>query len=118
MKLCQCHCKNYYKCGKDYSLNPRTCICENSKYLKSVTDTSVTKCDQYVIVINNLSTKKANIIPTNVATTVLINWHSKKVKDCYILHKVLLIMITLLIAVSLCCYLIKYSARHLLPFHK
>ena len=33
-------------CGKDCSLNPSTCICENSKYLKSVADTLVTKCDK------------------------------------------------------------------------
>ena len=33
-KACQCDCKNYHKCKKDYSWNPSTCICENSKYLK------------------------------------------------------------------------------------
>ena len=41
-KKCQCECKNYHKCEKGYSLNPRTCPCENSKYLKSITDASVT----------------------------------------------------------------------------
>ena len=30
---------------KDFSYNPSTCIRENSKYLKSITDTSVTECD-------------------------------------------------------------------------
>ena len=38
-KTCQCEFKNYHKCKKDYSLNPSTCICENSKYLKSIADT-------------------------------------------------------------------------------
>ena len=33
-------------------------ISENSKYLKSVADTLVTKCDEIVIVINNLLTKR------------------------------------------------------------
>ena len=33
-------------------------ISENSKYLKSVADTSVTKCAEIVIVINNLLTKR------------------------------------------------------------
>ena len=45
---------------KDYSWNPSIRICQNSKYLKSLTDTSVTKCDETVIVMNNLSTKKTN----------------------------------------------------------
>ena len=47
-KTCQCACKNYHKCEKDYSWNPSTCMFENSKYLKSIVDTSVTKCDEIV----------------------------------------------------------------------
>ena len=92
-------------------MNPSTCICENSKYLKSFADTSVIKCDEIVIVINNLSTKKINTITTNVTSTALINWHSKKVRESYILHTVFLITVTLLIAVSICCYLIKYQTN-------
>ena len=57
-KTFQFKCKNYRQCKKDYSWNPGTCICENSKYLKSVVDTSVTECDEIVIVMNNLSTNK------------------------------------------------------------
>ena len=34
-KTYRCDCKSYHKCEKDYSWNPSTCICENSKYLKS-----------------------------------------------------------------------------------
>ena len=30
-KTFQCEFKNYHKCEKDYSWNPSTCICENSK---------------------------------------------------------------------------------------
>ena len=56
-KKCQCECKNYHKCKKDYNWNPSTCICENSKYLKSVADTSMTNCDEIVIVMDNLLTK-------------------------------------------------------------
>ena len=41
IKTCQCECKNYRTCKKEYSWNPSTCICENSKYLKSIDDTSV-----------------------------------------------------------------------------
>ena len=110
--------KYYHKCQKDYSWNPSTCIWKNSKYLKSVVDTSVTKCDEIVIVMNNLSTKKTNTITKNVISTASINCHSKKVRDYYILYTVFLITITLLIVVNMCCYLIKYRTKHLLPFHE
>ena len=42
----QCECKNYQKCKIEYSWNPSKCICDNSKYLKSIDDTSVIKCDK------------------------------------------------------------------------
>ena len=58
---CQCECKTYHKCEKGYSWNPSTCICENSKYLKDAAGTSVTKYDEIVIVMNNLSIKKTNV---------------------------------------------------------
>ena len=107
---------------KCYSWNTNTCIYENSNSLKSVADTSVNKWYENVIAMNNLSTKKTNTITPKVKSTASINCHSKKVRDIfcksYILHTVLLIMITLLIAVSICCCLIKYLAKHLLPFNK
>ena len=71
------------------------------KYLKSVGDTSVTKCDEIVIVIDNLPTKKTNTIATNVTSTASIN--CKKVRDCFILHTVLLAIILLLI-IAIICY--------------
>ena len=40
-KTCQCECKSHHKYEKYYSWNPSTWICENSKYLKSIGDTSV-----------------------------------------------------------------------------
>ena len=40
-----------------------------------------------------------------------------KTQSFYILLTFLLITITLLIAVSIYCYLIKYRTKHLLPFH-
>ena len=86
-----------HECEKDYSLNPGTFICENSKYLKSVADTSVTKCDEIVTVMNNLSTKKANTLTTNVTSAASISCHCKKVRDCYILHTFLLVIILILI---------------------
>ena len=63
-KICQCQCKNYRKCKNEYSRNPSTCICENSYYLKSIADTSVTKCHEIIIVMNIVSAKKTNTIAT------------------------------------------------------
>ena len=55
-KTCQCEYKNLHKCEKEFSWNPSTYFFENSKYLKSVADTSVTKCDEIVIFMDNLTT--------------------------------------------------------------
>ena len=106
-KTCQYECKNYRKCKKDYTFNPSTCICENSKYLKSVADISVTECDEIIFVMdiastkktNTRATKKTNTKATNVTSTASINYHSKKVRNCYILHTVLLVIIVLLIII-------------------
>ena len=112
-KTCQWECKNYHKCEKHYSWNPSTCICENSKYLKSVADTSVTECVEIVTVINNLSTKKTNTISTNVTNTASINCYSKKVRDSRILHIVLLAIILLLIITVICslCKTKRYNVK-------
>ena len=45
-------------CKKDYRWNPSTCICEHSKYLKSITDTSMAECDEIIIIMNIVSTKR------------------------------------------------------------
>ena len=50
-----------------------TCVCENSKYLKGISDTSVIKRDEIIIVVNNVSIKKT--IVANVTSTDLINCH-------------------------------------------
>ena len=102
-KKCHCECENYRKCKKDYNWNPSTCICESNKYLKSVGNTSLTKFDEIVIVMGNLSTKKTITIATNVTSTASINYHDKKVRDSYILHRVLLTII-LLFKVTIICY--------------
>ena len=82
-KTCQCECKNYLKCKKDYSWNPST----------SIADTSVTECDVIVTVMDIVSTKKT--IATNVTSTASINCHCIKVRDCYILLTVLVVIILL-----------------------
>ena len=106
-KISECKCKNYLKCKKDYSLNLSTCICENSKYLKRIADTSVTECYEIIIVMDIVSTKNTNTIATNVRSTALINYHSKRVRDCYILLTVLLVITLLLIIIIICYYYAK-----------
>ena len=64
---------------------------------KSVADTSVTECGEIIIVMNNSSTKNTNTITPNVTKTSSINCLSTKVRDCYVLHKVLWSIILLLI---------------------
>ena len=46
--------------------------------------------------------KKTNTIATNITSTNSINCHSKKVRDCYILHTVLLVIVLLLIIIFIC----------------
>ena len=50
-----------------------------------------------------VSTKMAITIVTNVTSTASINCQSKKRRDCYILHIVLLV-ITLLLIITFICY--------------
>ena len=85
---------------KDYGWNSRTCICENSKYLLSIA--------KLYLLLNTVSTKKTNTIATNVTSTASINCHIKKVRDCYILHAVLLVIILLLIIIITCYYYAKH----------
>ena len=55
----------------------------------------MTECDEIIIAMNNVSTK--NTLATNITSTASINYHSIKVRDCYILHTVLLAIVSLLI---------------------
>ena len=83
-KTCQFECKSYHKCEKDYSWNPGGCICKKSEYLKSIADTSMTECNEVITNMDNVSTKKTNIIGTkmeNVLSTVSIKCRIKKVRD-------------------------------------
>ena len=55
------------------------------------------ECDEIITVMDIASTKMTNTTATNVTSTASVNCHSKKVKDCYILHTVLLAVMLLLI---------------------
>ena len=88
MKHVSVRVKVICKGKKDYSWNPSRCVCENSKYLKSTSDTSLIECDEIMFVMDIVSTKRTNTIATTVISTASINCHSKKVRDCSILHTV------------------------------
>ena len=77
---CKCKCKSTLW-DSNQKWNPSTCVSENSKYLKSIADTSVTECDVIIIFMDNASTKKANTIATNVTSAALINCKSKRVEE-------------------------------------
>ena len=84
---------------KDYNWNPSTCICENSKYLKS---NSVTACDEIISIMDIASAKRANI-----TSTASINCNSTKVTDCYILLTVFLAILLLFIIIIFCFHYTK-----------
>ena len=85
---------------KSSSSNPRTC--ENSKYFKSIYDAAVIECGEIITVMNIASSKITNAIAINVASAASINFHTKKVKDCYILHTVLLAIVLVPIIIIIC----------------
>ena len=58
-------------------------------------------------VINTIPTNVTNTILTNVTSTVSTNSDDKKVRNkigCYILHKVLLVILLLLFIIAFICY--------------
>ena len=84
-------------------MNPAKCICENGKYFASIIDSSVITCNEII--------ETTKTVPTKSFST-----------GFYILPTFLLTIISLLIALSIYCYLIKYKAKikkkkHLLPYY-
>ena len=117
---CRCECKKRHVSEKNYVLNPAACSCENGKYLASVLDDSAIMCDEIIYADvdaeakSNDKAKLNNKAKSNEEETKTIprNFNEKKVtcktQKFYILLAFLLITIALLIAVSICCYLIKH----------
>ena len=82
----------------DFCWNPSTCICENSKYLKSLVHDSVIVCDEIRSATDSTWTNVTNAVATNFTSTISINSDEKKVgykMDYYILHTFLLVTISL-----------------------
>ena len=95
-------------CETRYVWNPSTCIPENGQYLVRIMGDSVITCDEVI----DSQDEEIKTIPIN------FNEKNCKTQSFYILLTFLLITITLSIADSIYCYLIKYlpKQRHLLPF--
>ena len=90
---CQCEC---HACKKDYSWNPSSCICGNSRHLKSIVDESVIAWDEIKSVTDSASTNVT--ISRKVASPVSISTIDKKGRykmDSYILYTSLLVTILL-----------------------
>ena len=87
-------------------------ICENEKYVASIMDDPAIICDDVIESYDEeIKTIPKNFNGKNITC---------KTQNFYILLAFLLITITLLIAISTYCYLIKYQAKqkqkHLIPF--
>ena len=89
--------KNIIYVEKDYVWNPRTCSCENGKYLASIMDDSAILCDEVIKSFKVIKSISTSFNEKNIAS---------KTQNFYILLAFLLITITLLVAVSIYCYLV------------
>ena len=86
-------------CAKKVHIrNPRTCTCENGRYLENIINDSVVTCDEII----------------DALRSELINFNDQKatckMKNFYILLTVLLITILLLITVAI--YYYDYHIQH------
>ena len=98
---CWCECKKLYICEKGMFGIVLFVVLKMEKYLASIMDKII--CNEFVDV------KETNFNENNKTC---------KIQSFYILLTFLLITITLLITVSIYCYLVKYQVKqkHLLPF--
>ena len=94
------------------------CICKNDKYY-SIAETSVIACNEiknaaYSVstnVTNGILTNMTNIISADVMGIMSTNSDGKAIRyemGCYILHKVLLMIILLFVVAIICYYCIKH----------
>ena len=96
---------------KKYIWNPATCSCENGKYvLLTIIDDSVIRYDEIM--------EETKTVPTKSTSTKAVLRKCTSI-NFYIVLVFLLITITLLKAVNIYWYLIKYQTKQkpLLPCH-
>ena len=96
-------------CKKDYVWNPSKCIWENGEYLASIMDDSMILCDEIIKSYDEeIKTILTNFSEKNVTC---------KTQNLYVLLAFLLVTTSLLTAISIYFYMIKYLTKHSLPFH-
>ena len=61
-----------HKCKADYSWNFNKCVYKNSKYFKSIANTSVIAWDEIISVMDIVSTKTTNTIESNVTKFAIV----------------------------------------------
>ena len=105
---CRCRVKNQKELHlrkKNYIWDSATCGYEIGIYLASIIDDSVITCDEII----------------EETRTILTYFNNKQVtyktKNVYISLAFLLSTIALLIAVGMCCYLIKYQTKQNIYCH-
>ena len=65
---CQCDCKKSPVCEKDYVWNSAACNQEDEKYLASIVDDSVIKCDEIISVNEaNFIEKKTYLVKHKIS---------------------------------------------------
>ena len=81
---CRRECKNprkHHVCEKDYNWNPRTCTCENGKFLEIIIGDLVFTCDEILEMTKTIPTNfDENEITCNtekfyILVNFLINYH-------------------------------------------
>ena len=86
-----------------YIWNSATCSCKNGKYLTSIIDNSVIRCDEII-----------NAVSPNVPTTMSTNFQKKKVRykmNFSILLTVLLVLLLLFIIAVICYHDAKHESK-------
>ena len=68
--------------------------------------------DEIISFMDIVSTKMAKTIATNVS----MNCNTKKIRDCYILHTVLLVIKLLLIITIICYYDTQHNKKTLMHY--
>ena len=102
---CLCDCKKRHLCKNGYVWNPATCSCQNGKHLVSIMYSSAITSDEIIDAEAKSNDEKTKTFTTNFSETNT-TYKTQKFDN---LLTFLLIIIALLIAVSIDCYLIKYQ---------
>ena len=118
-ELCQCECKNpikYHVCEKDYVSNPSTRACEIDIYSKII-------IGDFVVMWWNCTSDKnysnKNYFNKKLFQQIFMKKNvACKIENFNMLLTFLLITISLLMIISIHCFLIKYSLKqkYLLPY--